>query len=192
MSGKYGDLYSGNWLKAEDLQQIYTPVVLTQIRPEQIRQNDGSNRTMLCVGFHGAEKRLILNVTNYNTLLEILGQNEEAWEGHQVNLHKTTTQMAGKTVACIRIVPAQQQAPPPQPVAAPAPLPAFGGAPQVPQAPPAVPPQPAGIAPPVEPVPAPVAPPAAPVPAETGFGAAPTPPVEAYDQAPPGDDDIPF
>jgi hypothetical protein len=178
MSGKYGGLYSGNWVKAEDLHQEYTPVVLTQIRPEAIRQDSGADRTMLCVGFHGAEKRLILNVTNYNTLVEILGPNEDAWEGHQVNLHKTTTQMAGKTVACIRIVPAQQQAPPPQPVAPPSPLPA-----------PVAPAQPAGIAPPVAP-PAFAGAPA--VPAESGFGAAPSPPVEAYGQAPPDDDDIPF
>lgn len=191
MSGKYGGLYGGSWVKAEDLQQVYTPVVLTQIRPESIRQDGGGERTMLCVGFHGAEKRLILNVTNYNSLIEILGQNEEAWEGHQVNLHKTTTQMGGKTVPCIRIVPAQQSAPPPVPVAAPGPLPA-----------PVAPPQPVGIAPPVAPPAfagpppaAPVAPPVAPpaaVPAETGFGAAPAPPVEAYGQAPPDDDDIPF
>lgn len=176
MAGKYGDLYSGNWLKADDLVNQYTPVVLTQIRPEAIRQNDGSTRNMLCIGFHNSEKRLILNVTNYNTLLEILGQNEDAWEGHQVNLHKTTTSMQGKTVPCIRIVPAQQQAPPPQPVAAPSPLPA-----------PVAPPQPVGIAPPAQPAPAPAA-----VPQESGFGAAPAPPVEAYQPPPPEDDDIPF
>ena len=175
--GKYGQLYGGNWLKAEDLKATYTPVVLTQIRPEAIRQNDGGERTMLVVGFARAEKRLILNATNYASLCGTLGKNEDAWEGQAVNLHKTVTQMAGKTVPCIRVVPAAQTAPPPAPLAAPGPLPV---------APPLVAPLAAA---------APSGPPVAP--GEASYAQAPTPPIEAYADAGPfdpaaEDDEIPF
>lgn len=111
---KYGGLYGGAYLKAVDLKNEYTPVVLTDIRPEAIKQQgNAADRSMLCVGFRGAAQRLILNTTNYNTLLELLGENEDAWEGHKVKLWRTTTEYSGKMVPCIRVVQAEQTAPPP-------------------------------------------------------------------------------
>lgn len=141
---KYGGLYSGTYLKAVDLKNQYTPVILTDVRPEGIKQQNGPDRQMLCVGFRGAEQRLILNTTNYNTLVELLGENEDAWENQRVQLWKTMTEYGGKMVPAIRIVAAEQTAPPPGqgPVAQ-----AIAAAAQTPAQPPAQ----GGFSPPAEP-----------------------------------------
>jgi len=127
--GKYGGLYGGAFLKATDLKNEYTPVTIASVGPKPVRQNDGQEKPMVVVGFRGTDKELVLNVTNYNTLCDLLGgDNEDGWVGHKINLWKTRTDYQGKMVDCIRITPDGQVAPPPEPVQQDN-APDFGGAP---------------------------------------------------------------
>src|SRR5262249_52369516 len=56
------------------------------------------------LSFVGKEKKLVLNATNWDAIVEITGcEDSRDWPGHKVELFPTTTLMAGRRVDCIRI-----------------------------------------------------------------------------------------
>jgi hypothetical protein len=44
-----------------------------------------------------------LNMTNFDAVADICGDDTEFWPGQKIELYPTTTQMGGKTVDCVRI-----------------------------------------------------------------------------------------
>jgi hypothetical protein len=48
---------------------------------------------------------MVLNPTNRNTIQQLYGTKPSAWVGQCITLYPTTTEMAGKTVDCIRVRP---------------------------------------------------------------------------------------
>ena len=60
--------------------------------------------------FKGAKKTLPLNLTNWDAVADITGEDDsDKWPGHAIELYPTTTAMKGKPVACIRIRPPAQR-----------------------------------------------------------------------------------
>lgn len=65
------------------------------------------SKLQLMARFKGARLPFALNATNCTTLEQLYGEDPHGWFGKRVTLYVTTTEMAGKTVSCIRIRPSR-------------------------------------------------------------------------------------
>src|SRR5262249_32280749 len=65
---------------------------------------DGQPQTKTVVYFVGTRKRLPLNRTNWNAIVNVTGEiDSDHWAGHKIEVYAATTKMNGKTVPCVRI-----------------------------------------------------------------------------------------
>jgi hypothetical protein len=108
--------FPGSYLKAEDLNGNRVLVTIEHVKQEKVGDD-----LKLLVTFQGKDRGLILNKTNCNKIVALVGTDEtDEWSGSQVVLYPTETEFQGKTVPCIRIAaPAPGSraaaAPPPSP-----------------------------------------------------------------------------
>lgn len=106
---------SGEYLRASDLKGK-TPVQIGNLGQEQVRSENGVEDKWV-ISFVGKKKRLILNVTNNNTLIDAFGYESDDWVGQRIILKVERVQFGTKVVDAIRIEPAPPaQAPAPDPV----------------------------------------------------------------------------
>jgi hypothetical protein len=118
---KAGSVF-GSYLKAGDLGGRKVAV---KIAAWEVAEFDDGKKLVL--SFAGKDKKLAVNLTNCNTIIEILGTDEtDQWIGHVIVLRPDRTMFGAKMVDCVRVeayVPAQAPrpsvAPPPPPVTAP-------------------------------------------------------------------------
>ena len=118
---KAGSVY-GSYIKAGDLAGRKVPV---KIASAELAEFDDGKKLVL--SFVGKDKKFAVNLTNSNTITEILGSDEtDEWIGHMIVLRPDRTMFGAKMVDCIRVeayVPAQAGArpsPPPPPPPPPA------------------------------------------------------------------------
>lgn len=57
------------------------------------------------IGFVGTDKKFAINATNGKTIAGMYGVYVQDWVGKKIALYKTTTQMGGETMDCVRIRP---------------------------------------------------------------------------------------
>ena len=98
---KVGEVYvsEGKSIKAEDLQGKARKL---KIAGYDTVTFDGAQKVVL--QFDGAQKGLVLNVTNAETITQNLGSDEiDEWIGKYITIYPTTTMFSGKTVPCIRV-----------------------------------------------------------------------------------------
>ena len=109
---KVGDMFSGSYLKASDLQGKRSVVTIDAISQEEV---GGEPKWIL--SFRGKEKTLVLNKTNANMIAEITGTDDsDGWAGKQVVLYPAKTDFQGKRVDCIRVdYPVAKPQPAPDP-----------------------------------------------------------------------------
>ena len=97
---KIGDIYGGNYLKAEDLKDKGD--VRVTIEKVSYDEFDGKKRALLY--FRGKDKVLPLNVTNANMAAEIFGTDEmDDWIDQRICLYVTRVDFQGKRVDAIRL-----------------------------------------------------------------------------------------
>jgi hypothetical protein len=97
--------FPSRWLQAADFPK---PAVVEIVETDQaqVRGNDGQNTKKLALYFRGQRKALIVNATNFDSIARITGEGDsDAWAGHRIELYATTTEMAGRTVPCLRTRP---------------------------------------------------------------------------------------
>ena len=63
--------------------------------------SDAEKKTVLY--FRNGVKPMPLNMTNWDAVAAIAGDDTEDWPGHRLELYPTTTELKGKVVDCIRI-----------------------------------------------------------------------------------------
>jgi hypothetical protein len=103
------DLFPSKYFKAEDLPRAGLPVKIEGVTFEPIGQDQ---KTKGIVSFTGQKKSLVLNATNFDAVVDVLGiSNTDDWGGHTIVLYPTKTQFAGKSVPCIRVKEHHQPAP---------------------------------------------------------------------------------
>jgi hypothetical protein len=120
---RIGEVFSGNYLKAEDLQGRTVPVTISKV---EVKEFDDGKKIIL--HFEGKDKSLVCNKTNCSIIAENLGSDDtDNWTGRRVTLTVKKVEFQGKLVPAIRVVlqeapaptqPAPRQAPA-QPAAAP-------------------------------------------------------------------------
>lgn len=117
---KGNDFFSGKSLKAEDLNGREPVVTISKVTTQVF--DDGSRKPI--IHFEGKEKTLVCNRTNWNSIVEITGEDDsDNWTGCRIKLIVARVDFQGKRVPAIRVEPpparstAQRQPPqPPQPV----------------------------------------------------------------------------
>ena len=90
------------------------PAVLTivQVSEEEIGQEDDRKRKGV-VYFENVEKALVLNATNTTTLIELLGEESDAWLGQKIEIFTDPKVMfAGKRTPALRLRAPKQVVPP--------------------------------------------------------------------------------
>jgi len=116
---KKADVFPSKYLKSDDLQGRPITVTIERAPLETLKSPDGKEQTKIVLYFRGAKKALPLNVTNWDACVDACGDDDtDGWPGKQIELYPAKTQMAGKTVDCVRIrPPAQRELPKQKPPA---------------------------------------------------------------------------
>lgn len=109
---KRDDVFPSKYLKAADLDG--TPLVVTIVSAplETLKNPEGKEQTKTVLYFRGTKKLLPLNVTNWDAVADIAGDDSDDWAGHKIELYPAKTEMKGKTVNCIRVRAPEQAKPP--------------------------------------------------------------------------------
>lgn len=99
-----GDAFPGKHLKAEDVPEGFRAAVTVDHVEEEVLGQGKDAEKKAVVYFVGKEKGLPLNVTNWNMLEMITGQEDsDNWRGARAILYRTTTQFNAKTVPALRL-----------------------------------------------------------------------------------------
>ena len=98
---KGSDIFSGKSLKAEDIKG-HEPIVT--IESVEMKKFDDGPKAI--IKFAGKEKTLVCNRTNWNSIVDITGEEDsDDWAGHKVKLVVARVDFQGKRVDAIRIDP---------------------------------------------------------------------------------------
>jgi hypothetical protein len=114
------EAFPSRFLKAADLGGKPRVVEIVAANEEDLKDLQGKQQKKTVVYFRGMKKSLPLNKTNFEALTRITGEDDSNdFPGHTVLMLPTKTEMAGKTVDCIRFEEvstkkaAKKAAPPP-------------------------------------------------------------------------------
>jgi len=97
------DVFPSKYLKASDLNGKPIVVTIDSAPLEVLKNPEGKEQSKVVLYFRGAKKALPLNVSNWDTVAEICGEDTDDWPGGRIELYATKTQMGGKMVECIRV-----------------------------------------------------------------------------------------
>lgn len=108
---KTSQIFSGNFLKADDLQG---KTVRVTIKTAEVKEFDDGNKIVLT--FQGKDKSLVVNKTNSSIIEEVVGSDDtDDWAGHTIQLCVKKVEFQGKLVPAIRVVLEEAAAPAPAP-----------------------------------------------------------------------------
>ena len=117
------DVFPSKYLKASDLNGKPITATIESAPLETLKNPEGKEQLKTILYFKKARKALPLNMTNWDAVAEIAGADSDDWPGCEIELYPDKTQMAGKTVDCIRVrAPAQRELPKQKPPAPKPPL----------------------------------------------------------------------
>jgi hypothetical protein len=98
------DTYSGRFLRVTDLKARRVPTRIQEVRKEEFKQDDGKTEQKLIVTLKGFEKPLVLNRTNCDTIIDLVGSEEtDDWIGKPIVLLQAKVRFQGKSTPCIRV-----------------------------------------------------------------------------------------
>jgi hypothetical protein len=116
------ELYGSKYLSAEDLGNKKIRTRVGKVRKEPMQARDGKpERAKLVLYFTSDIKPLILNATNKNVLVDVLGGTPADWESVEVGLWAEPTMYAGKPTKGVRLRVLSASKPEPKPATAPKP-----------------------------------------------------------------------
>lgn len=97
---KLNEVFTGSYLKAEDLKGRTVPVTISEV---EIKDFDDGKKVVL--RFEGKDKGLVANKTNCSIIAEVLGSDDtDDWVGGTVKLTTKKVEFQGKLVPSIRVV----------------------------------------------------------------------------------------
>jgi hypothetical protein len=112
---KRSDVFPSKWLRNEDLDGKPLVVTIQSAEMQELKSQDGKTQSKMVVSFKELPKSLALNLTNWDSISEICGDDSDSWPGGQIELFPAMTTMGNKRVACVRVrQPAQATTPPSQ------------------------------------------------------------------------------
>ena len=97
--------YDKKYIYAFDLQGKDVTLTIARVVRGELQNRQGQEKKPI-VYFEGTEKGLALNATNREMIKSLFGTYiARDWIGKRITLYPTTTDMAGRTVECIRVRP---------------------------------------------------------------------------------------
>ena len=100
---KRNEVFPSKYLKAADLGGKPAIVRISTVSYEALKSSEGKEQNKTVLAFAGTTKLLPLNMTNWDAVADIAGDDTDQWANKKVELYPTTTQMGSKTVECVRI-----------------------------------------------------------------------------------------
>ena len=109
--------YGSKYLSATDLGDRKIRTKIVKVRKVGLPQQGGSVRNRFVLSFASLDKEMVLNTTNKNALVEVLGRRPADWIGAEVGIYAEPTTFAGKPTKGLRLrvlnKPAARSAPQP-------------------------------------------------------------------------------
>lgn len=101
---KRGDAFQSNFVKTEDLQGREHQLIIDRVEMgEVMNQDTNKSEDKPVIFWRGKAKGMILNITNWDTLEEIYGDETDHWVGQPMTLYPTETRFGNRKVPCMRI-----------------------------------------------------------------------------------------
>lgn len=94
--------FPSNYLKASDLHGQDLNVTIKSVVIDDVG-TDNKPEPKPIVMFHEVEKGLVLNVTNKNVIVGLLGPETDRWSGQKITLFPTQVDFRGDQVEAIRV-----------------------------------------------------------------------------------------
>lgn len=101
----YRRFFDKEFLGAWDLPERDVVVTIAAAGGGELVGPGGRKSKKPVISFVGKEKKMAINATNGKALAGMYGNYVQDWVGKKVTLFKSTTQMGGETMECIRIRP---------------------------------------------------------------------------------------
>lgn len=96
---KLSEVFTGGFLKAEDLKGKAVKVTISEV---EVKQFDDGKKVL--IHFEGKDKALVANKTNCSIIEEVLGSDDtDDWIGKQVTLITKKVEFKGDLVPAIRV-----------------------------------------------------------------------------------------
>ena len=103
------EVFPSKYLKAGDLAGKPRDVDIQRAPQEELGSGDDKEVKTVLYFSDGTTKPLPLNMTNWDAVGAIAGDDTLDWPGHRIELYPSTTTMKGSPVDCIRIRPPKLQ-----------------------------------------------------------------------------------
>ena len=100
---KRHEVFQSKYLKAADLGGKSTIVKISAVTYETLKSPEGKEQGKTVLAFAGTAKLLPLNMTNWDAVADVAGEDTDEWPNKKIELYPTTTQMGSKIVECVRI-----------------------------------------------------------------------------------------
>jgi hypothetical protein len=105
MSSDFDDLYGSRFLSGTDLMKPDTATIQT-VSTENFAKFGEASKIKAVLYFEKRTKGVVLNKTNATNLAHAFGKSMQKWVGKRVTLRREAVNYGGKTVAGIRVYPA--------------------------------------------------------------------------------------
>ena len=105
---KKSDVFPSRFFKADD---VSVPKTLTIVggEYETLKNHKGKDEQKLVLSFLKTKKLLVVNVTNFDKIVEVTGEpDSDDWGGHAIQLYATETQVGTEMKPCVRVRKAEQ------------------------------------------------------------------------------------
>jgi hypothetical protein len=97
------EVFEKKYWSAPDLKKPVA-VEIETVNVEVLKARDGTTSRKPVIYFRGTKKALVVNATNFDLICDITGESDtDHWPGHRIELHASTTPMAGQMVPCVRV-----------------------------------------------------------------------------------------
>jgi hypothetical protein len=103
MKMRKDQVFPSKYLKVADLAGKARVLEIAEAVFETLKNASGEQQQKTVSYFVNEKKCLPLNLTNWDSVADIAGEDTDDWSGARIEVYPSTTQMGGKTVGCIRI-----------------------------------------------------------------------------------------
>jgi len=98
------ELFPSKYIKAADLGGKPLTVTIKSTAVEALNNpNGGGQQDKLLLSFVNQPKKLVCNVTNYNSIADLHGDETDSWPGKRIELYPTKASMGGKSFDAVRV-----------------------------------------------------------------------------------------
>ena len=101
---KKNDVFPSRFLKAGDLNGEPITLTIASAAYETLKNHKGNEEQKLVVGFRKTKKLLVVNVTNFDAIVDASGEaDSDDWIGHKIEVYPSEVQVGTEMKPCLRV-----------------------------------------------------------------------------------------